>query len=116
LTRPGPNAGKPFDIALAYIKANAGRLGLTSADLAGMVVADQYTDKSNGTTHIHLRQKQAGIEVYNGNINDNVARSGAIINLGNQFVSNLAGAVRTTSPQLTAKQASRLPPRLSAST
>jgi extracellular elastinolytic metalloproteinase len=100
----GPNAGNPIDIALGYIRSHASQLGLTAADISGAAVTDQYTDKSNGTTHIYLRQRQAGIEVYNGNININVARDGAIINLGNQFVSNLAAAVRTSAPQLDAKQ------------
>ena len=43
--------------------------------------------------------------MYNGNINVNVARNGAIINLGNSFVSNLAGAVSAAAPRLDAKQA-----------
>src|SRR6476620_1921133 len=72
----GPNAGNPIDIALAYITANKAQLGLTAADISAMAVTDQYTDKDVGTTHIYLRQTQAGIQVYNGNINVNVARNG----------------------------------------
>ena len=102
----GPNAGNPIDIALAYVKANTAQLGLTAADISDMAVTDQYTDKGTGTTHIYLRQTHAGVQVYNGNINVNVARDGAIVNLGNSFVSNLAGAVSAAArPQLDAKQA-----------
>ncbi len=101
----GPNAGNPIDIALGYIKANRESLGLTAADISNMVVTDQYTDRATQTTHIYLRQTQAGIEVYNGNINVNVASNGAIVNLGNQFVPNVAGAARNLSPRLNAKQA-----------
>ena len=100
----GPNAGNPIDIALAYIKAmrlsSVSRLR-TSGDGRNRLV----TDKDVGTTHISLRQTQAGIQVYNGNINVNVARERAIVDLGNSFVSNLAGAVSAAAPRLDAKQA-----------
>jgi hypothetical protein len=101
----GPTAGNPIDIAVGYIKANRESLGLSAADISNMVVSDQYTDTATGTTHIYLRQTQSGIQVYNGNINVNVARNGAIINLGNQFVPDVAGAARNSSPQLNAGQA-----------
>jgi hypothetical protein len=93
----GPNEGAPLDIIHNYINNNRSALGLSAADLADLVVTDQYTDAHNSTTHIYLRQRHAGIEVFNGNISAHVAADGAIINLYSDFVSGLAGAVNTTS-------------------
>jgi hypothetical protein len=93
----GPNDGAPLDIVQDYIDANRSALGLSAADLADLVVTDQYTDADTQTTHIYLRQRHNGIEVFNGNISAHVARDGAIINLYSDFVSGLAGAVNTTS-------------------
>lgn len=101
----GPNAGAPLDIALNYLRQNAARLGLTETDLADLVVKDQYTTQHNGVTHLYLRQRYHGIEVYNADININIGRNGAVINLGNRFVPALAQAINTDIPQLTPSDA-----------
>ena len=101
----GPNSGRPQDIALAYIRQHSGRLGLVASDLADMVVKYQYESRHNQVTHLYLRQRIDGIEVYNGDININIDRQGRIINLGNRFVSNVARAVQSRSATLTAPEA-----------
>ncbi|MEM7587173.1 MAG: M36 family metallopeptidase [Acidobacteriota bacterium] len=93
----GPQEGDAYDLALAYIEAHRGELGLTAADIEDMVVSDKYVSRHNGTTHIYLKQRFEGIEVYNAILNVNVARDGSIINLGNNFVSNLADKVEDRS-------------------
>ncbi len=93
----GPQNGDAYDIAMAYLTAHRGELGLTAADLDDMVVSDKYVSRHNGTTHLYLKQRFEGIEVFNGLININVARDGSIINLGNLFVANLADKVNTRS-------------------
>lgn len=100
----GPNQGAPLDIALDYIRKNRTLLSLTGADIADMIVTDQYTSDHNGVTHIYLRQRFNGIEVINGNININVAADGSIMNLGNSFVTNLPAAIDRQSPGRTAVQ------------
>ncbi|MCI0394393.1 MAG: M36 family metallopeptidase [Chloroflexi bacterium] len=98
----GPNEGDPLEIALNYLHENKEALGLTAADLADLVVTDNYRSDHNGVTHIYLRQRYAGIEVFNANINVNVARDGSIINLGNSFIANAANRVNGTEPALSA--------------
>ncbi len=96
----GPNAGEPLQIVQAYLNAHKADYGLTEADLSDMIVTDQYTDAHNGVTHIYLRQRYQGIEVYNANISSHVTADGRIINLYSSFVSNLANAVNVTDPAL----------------
>jgi hypothetical protein len=94
----GPAAGDPLAIALAYIRAHRAGLGLSEDDLADFVVKDRYTSPNNGVTHIYLRQRLDGIEVYGADINVNVARDGRIVNLGNRFVANLRQAANAATP------------------
>ena len=82
----GPNDGEALEIALDYLKENKEALGLTDSDLADLIVSDQYVSQHNGVTHIYLRQRFNGIEVFGGNININIAPDGSVINLGNSFV------------------------------
>ncbi|MDT8305135.1 MAG: T9SS-dependent M36 family metallopeptidase [Anaerolineae bacterium] len=101
----GPNQGDALEIALNYIRQNRRALGLTGADIGDVVVTDRYASAHNGVTHIYLRQRYNGIEVFGGDINVNVAADGSIINLGNSFVSNLPAAVNAHAPGRAAQQA-----------
>ncbi len=96
----GPQPGEARDLALAYLDRHRGDLGLTAADLADAAVAYEYRTRHNGVTHIYLRQRLAGLEVANGDLNINVDREGRIINLGNRFVRDLAGTVNTRVPAI----------------
>ncbi len=96
----GSSAGDPLDIALDYIRRNKESLKLTEDDLADLLVKDQYLSKHNGVTHIYLRQRLAGIEVFNGDINVNISSAGEVINLVNGFVSDLKNVVNVKEPTL----------------
>jgi len=100
----GPNQGNPLEIARNYLDQNKHFLGLTDADLRNMKVKNQYVTKHNGVTHIYLGQQSRGIDVFNGNININIASDGSVINLTNQFISNLERAINTTTPSISAEQ------------
>jgi extracellular elastinolytic metalloproteinase len=101
----GPNAGDPLAIAMSYLRTHTAELSLTSADLADIAVTDRYTDAYNGVTHIYLRQRFEGIEVYQANININIARDGSVINMGNSFIPNLRSQIKGTTPQISTTQA-----------
>jgi hypothetical protein len=101
----GPAAGDPLVIALDYLRQHAGELGLSGDDLREITVKDRYVSAHNGVTHLYLRQRHQGVEVFNGDINVNIARDGSIINLGNGFVGGLAQRVNSTQPALSAPQA-----------
>ncbi len=101
----GPNQGDALDIALTYVRDNARALGLSGDDIRDVVVTDRYTSEHNGVTHVYLRQRYNGIDVFGADINVNVAADGSIINIGNSFVANLAGAVAAQAPARSAVQA-----------
>lgn len=103
----GPSSGDPLTIALDYVQRNRQQLGLTASDLADVTVTDRYVSQHTGVTHIYLRQRYRGVEVFDGNINVNVAKDGSVINLGNSFVGRLAAAVNSQSPNRTAEDAVR---------
>ncbi|HUM72397.1 MAG TPA: hypothetical protein PLK31_26530, partial [Chloroflexota bacterium] len=101
----GPNTGSPLEIVQSYIASHRAAMGLNVADLSDVVITDLYTDADTMTTHIYMRQRYDGKEVFNGNLSAHVARDGAIINLYSDFVGNLAQVVNTRSAVLSAEQA-----------
>jgi extracellular elastinolytic metalloproteinase len=101
----GPNSGKPLDIALDYLRQNRSSMGLSAADLQDFIVTDQYISDDTGVTHIYFRQRYQGIEIFQANINMNITRDGAVINLGGSFVPDLQAAANTLKPVRSATQA-----------
>ena len=87
-------------VALRYVAEHREELGLTQADVADVAITDAYTSDHTGVSHVYLRQRFQGIEVYNANINVNVAANGNVLSHGSDFVPNLASVVNRTSPVL----------------
>ncbi len=104
-SRPPVQQGEALDIALKYLDRNKGRLGLTGADIADVIVTDQYVSPHTGVTHIYLRQSFNGIEVFDANININIARDGSVLNLGGNFISHLSAAINRKAPVRSAIEA-----------
>ncbi|KAG1146518.1 hypothetical protein G6F37_003504 [Rhizopus arrhizus] len=67
----------PEEIAIEFAKDQ-----LTSSDF---IIQSSYKSDLNGVTHVYLRQKVNGLEVFNGDININVNRLGQVISFGNSF-------------------------------
>jgi extracellular elastinolytic metalloproteinase len=92
-----PAQGKPVALALRYLREHASRYGLTAGDLREVFVTSTSTDAHTGVTHVYLRQRLRGIDVYGGDVTVNVARNGAILSVGTRLVPRLeaaAGGVR----------------------
>ncbi len=89
----------------SYLQQETAGLVLTDDDLADVVVTDRYVTQHNGVTHLYLLQRYRSIEVFNGVINVNISRDGEVISVGNRFVPDLAQAVNTDTPGLTATEA-----------
>ncbi|MCC2547251.1 T9SS-dependent M36 family metallopeptidase [Hymenobacter sp. BT175] len=94
----------PLSSALSYLGEQRTRLGLSANDVASPAVTSQYTDDHNGLTHIYLRQRYQGIEVYGAVADLHVNRAGQVISMHSSFLPNLAAAVRGTSPSLSPEQ------------
>jgi len=97
-----PTAGDPGAIALAYLRANASQWGVTEADLADLVVKDRYRSQHNGVTHLYLRQRFHGIELFGGDISLHVTHDGRMLSVGNRLLADLAQRITTQSPTLDA--------------
>ena len=95
------------EVALRYVAEHREELGLTQADVGDVIVTDAYTSEHNGVSHVYLRQRFQGVEVYGANINVNVSSDGTVLSHGSDFVPNLASAVNRTSPVLDPVEAAR---------
>ena len=82
----------PVNVALGYVDANAGTLGVTRADVADLVVTSSYRSSHNGVTHVNLNQRFQGLEVFGAHATVNVASSGKVIFAAGAFVSDLRAA------------------------
>ncbi len=94
-----------LEIAKSHLARNAAALGLTPADLLDTVVTSRYESRHTGVTHIHFRQRLAGIEVANGVINVNIGRDGKVLNVGNRFVGDLDSRATVRRPSIDAPEA-----------
>ena len=94
-----------LSIAQKHLDENKEKLNLTTADLTGYKVSDNYVSKHNGVTHLYFIQKHNEIELYTGMININILPTGKVLNMGNGFISDLQNQVNTSTAQVTAKQA-----------
>lgn len=90
--------------ARQYLRDQRTRWGLTEADLADLIVTDRYVTQHNGVTHLYLRQRYQGIELFNGDVALALDRNGQVLYSTSRFVPNLAQAVNATTPTLSASQ------------
>ncbi|HYE95772.1 MAG TPA: M36 family metallopeptidase [Rubricoccaceae bacterium] len=91
--------------ALAHLDRNKTRYGLAAEDLADVSVADAYTSRRSGTTHVYLQQRHAGIEIGDALYTMGVNRNGYVFHAAGRFVSGLATQRPATAPALSASAA-----------
>jgi len=94
-----------LDAALRYVEQQREKWGLTRADIADMIVSDQYQSRHNGVTHLYFIQRHASIEVHNAIMGIHLKSNGEVGFATTRFVSDLAGKVNATEPQLSAHDA-----------
>jgi extracellular elastinolytic metalloproteinase len=87
-------------IAFDYLGTHREALGLADADVLDVTVGDLYASRHTGTTHVYLRQRHAGIEVYNGILAIAVAADGEVAHVGERWVANLAAKANEPVPTL----------------
>jgi hypothetical protein len=57
---PAAAAADARDVARTYLNDNAGRFGVTRADVADMTVMSSYATAGTGVTHVNLNQRHQG--------------------------------------------------------
>jgi len=94
-----------LDIALRYVEQNREQWKLTPADIADMVVSDNYQTRHNGATHLYFIQRHAGIPVYNAIMGIHIANNGKVVFSNSRFTPDLATSANTTEPVISAYHA-----------
>ena len=95
----------PLQIVLDHLDQNRADYGLVEADLSDYLVTDLYKTSDTGVTHVYLRQRINGIEVWKGNLNANILPDGSILTLNSAFVPHVDRALYAGQPALTAAEA-----------
>src|SRR5262249_31684394 len=95
LTAPSP--APALDVARGYLLSHRADLGVTAADLDGMLVTRDYASDLTGTTHLTFQQTVHGLPVANANFVVNVTARGQVVNVAGGFVPQAARAAGTRS-------------------
>ena len=98
-------SGEPLQIALDHLETDRARLGLESDDLDALAVDDRYLARRTGITHLYLKQRVDGIDVFGGNVTMAVDRDGRILTRGERLVRNLQGRIGARQPTIGAAEA-----------
>ncbi len=97
--RTGPSAREPLQIVRDWIA-----VGREPGDHADLVVRDRYRSR-RGQTHVYLRQRIAGREVFRADLAATVLSDGRLVVIGDGFVRGLARRARAERVALSAAQA-----------
>ena len=100
----GPNDGEPDDIAVTYLRDEAGTYGLTSDDVAELDVRSSVPTAHNGATHVNVGQRFDGLEVFGANTTVTIAADGSVAHVGGSSVHGL-NPVTADAPRLDAAAA-----------
>ncbi len=92
----------PFGIAIDHLKRSGNYF---DADLADIIVTDQYQTKHNGLTHVYLQQRIGGIEIDGATVNYNILEDGKINSHGGRFINNLKDRIYARKPSISATKA-----------
>ncbi len=92
-------------ISQDYFKEMSSDWQLSQADYQEAYVRDMYTSKHNGVTHVYYNQAHKGIPVYNAITNFNISKEGKVLHAGNNFVSDLASKITSTTASISAVEA-----------
>ena len=93
--------------ALADLRAHVSDLGLTPGDVDDLVVTSEGVSSHTNVTHVYVRQRYRGIDVWRADITVNVGPGGAILNRAGRFVPRLSTSVSRTTPVIDAMAALR---------
>jgi hypothetical protein len=91
--------------ALDHLRASRAALGLAAGDLGDVAVTDEYVSRVNGVTHVYLRQKVNGVEVYNGQLNAHITTDNRVVGVKSRFVPNASRTANAPTPSITAEAA-----------
>ncbi len=74
-----PAAGDRADVALDWVRANGGALGLTASDVDGLELSARATSPATGFTHLRYRLSDRGIPAFDGGLRVRLDRGGRVL-------------------------------------
>ncbi|HEY9419822.1 MAG TPA: hypothetical protein VIW92_00260, partial [Thermoanaerobaculia bacterium] len=98
LTRPG--GGRPAELSKDYIREHGNEADLTAEDVADVAVTSETKSRHTGITHVYLRQRVDGLEVFGADSNFNVGPDGAVLSFGTSFLPEIRESINRTSPEI----------------
>jgi extracellular elastinolytic metalloproteinase len=96
----------PVETAIRHLQENKNQWNLTEADIADLVVTDNYVSTPSGASMVYLMQRYQGIKVYNAIYNVGISKEGKVVHAASRIVPNIVNKVgASTSPSLTPEAA-----------
>jgi cysteine-rich repeat protein len=101
----GPSRSDPEVIARDYLQRESGGLGLAGDDLEELAVKDRAVALRTGISHLYLRQRLGGIDVFNAGATLATDREGRLVAFGDRLVRRLRARARFAEPAVSAADA-----------
>ncbi|RZK63307.1 MAG: T9SS type A sorting domain-containing protein [Hymenobacter sp.] len=89
----------------SYLSSQRTRWQLSAADVADAAVTSTYSEPRTGLTHVYLRQRCQGLEVFGTESDLHLDKAGQVVSQHLAFVRGAAQAARSATPGLTPTQA-----------
>ena len=94
------------DTNIQYLQENKNQWNLTEADIADLVVTDNYVSTPSGASMVYLMQRYQGIKVYNAIYNVGISKEGKVVHAASRIIPNIVNKLGdTVSPSLTPETA-----------
>lgn len=96
----------PVEKAIQYLQENKNQWNLTEADIADLVVTDNYVSTPSGASMVYLMQRYQGIKVYNAIYNVGISKEGEVVHAASRIIPNIVNKLgASVSPSLTPETA-----------
>lgn len=92
----GPSSAPADTIGQDYLTQNHAALGLTAADVNGLIITSQSVSSLSGATYIYYQQTFNGIPVNGAVANVAIAADGSVVAVGNRLIPNLANRINSS--------------------
>lgn len=102
---PALQAQTPQERALSRMDQIRESYELSENDLNDLVVHSQYPTRHSGVSHVYLRQRFQGIEIYQANASFAIDRNGKVYDREVSFVKGIADKVNSLTPDISASDA-----------
>lgn len=90
----------PLEKIKNYVNDNLAKINVQGQDVADLVIVNEFSSESTGIHNYHVKQRYAGIEIYNSDSNFWI-KKGVVINGGDDFIKNISQKVNATSAIVT---------------